>query len=119
MTTLIKKPKSKSKTSSLSSIDYIKWTDIDEETVHIGVLTKEDDEYITFLTKYGEMTILRKDGIFEMSSREEFELVIVPEIEEKSTIIIGESKMARATLIYQEMIKVNTNRRIDIIRKFM
>ena len=102
-----------------TSLEYVKWSDTsDEETVHIGVLTVEDEDTVTLLTKYGEMTFMKNDGLFESSTREQFEQVVVP-VKEEVTKVVGDSKMAKATLIYQEMIKVATNRRIDIIRKIM
>lgn len=102
-----------------TSLEYVKWSDTsDEETVHIGVLTVEDEDTVTLLTKYGEMTFMKNDGLFEPSTREQFERVVIP-VKEQEVKVVGDSKMSKATLIYQEMIKVATNRRIDIIRKIM
>lgn len=104
-----------------TSLEYIKWAEnSDEEVVHIGVMTVEDEDTVTLLTKYGEMTFMKDDGIFSPSSRTEFEEVVIPvkEVVEKQADT-GLSKMSRATLIYQEMIKVATNRRIDIIKRIM
>lgn len=100
-------------------LKYVKWTSSDEvPVVHVGVVTKEDDNSLTFLTKYGEMTIQKTDDQFESSTREEFEQVVVPV---KEVPVTGETKMAKATKIYLEMTsdpKV-THRRIDIIHRFM
>jgi hypothetical protein len=107
--------------------EYVKWTSTFEtestgELVsHVGVLTEETDEEVTFLTKYGEMTIPKNDGYFSSSDREEFLNVVVPEkeVEVKCTeVIVGTmSKTIKAQMIFSEMTAEGFSRK-QIITKF-
>jgi hypothetical protein len=107
--------------------EYIKWTSTFEtestgELVsHVGVLTEETDEEVTFLTKYGEMTIPKNDGYFSSSDREEFLNVVVPEKEVKvhstEVVVRPNSKSEKALLIFTEMTAEGFSRK-QIITKF-
>lgn len=103
--------------------EYIKWSPVEDPSiVHVGILTEENDDDIKFLTKCGEMTILKSDGYFQSSDREEFEHVIVPvkEVEVNITEIVSKtgSKVEKALLIYNTMTSEGKVRK-DIIKTFM
>lgn len=102
--------------------EYYKWsvTENGETIEHIGVLTKDNDDSVCLLTKYGEMTIPKNDGVFTESTREEFEAVTLPpkEIVVKSTTETREgSKSQRAMDIYTRMTAEGKARK-DIITAF-
>jgi hypothetical protein len=114
-------PNTNTNSSVISSVEYIRWTDSsDMDIVYVGVMTKECDDTITFLTKSGEMTIPKMDGHFELASREDFDNSVGPVVKEEKTVVVeGNSKMAQATRIFQEMSVDPTVRRIDIINAFV
>jgi hypothetical protein len=106
--------------------EYIKWTSTfeTEETgeliSHIGVLTEETEEDVTFLTKYGEMTIPKNDGRFWATTREEFLNTTVPvkEVKFNNEDPVGSlKKSVRAQMIFSEMTTEGFSRK-DIIQKF-
>ena len=99
-------------------VNYTRWSNnSDHEVTFIGVVTLEDEDSVTILTKSGEVTLFKNDGLFEPSNRDEFEAVVIP-VKEEVKLPVGTSKMDRATAIFVEMSKDATNRRIDIINKF-
>jgi hypothetical protein len=106
--------------------EYIKWTstfetqETGELISHVGVLTEETEENVTFLTKYGEMTIPKNDGCFSTTTREEFLKVDVPEKEVKvnTEVRVGSlNKVVRSEMIFSEMTAEGFSRK-DIIQKF-
>ena len=103
-----------------TSLEYVKWSENSDEVGHIGILTVEDEDSVTILTKNGEMTFMKNDGLFESSSREEFENVVIP-VKEVVVSTGSETKMDKARKIFLEMYnsKEVTYRRIDIINRFV
>lgn len=101
--------------------EYYKWSvqENGETIEHIGVLTKDTDDSVCLLTKYGEMTIQKNDGIFTESTREEFEAVVVQpkEVVVKTTETREGSKSQRAVDIYTKMVAEGKSRK-DIITAF-
>lgn len=103
-----------------TSLEYVKWSQDSDDVGHIGILTVEDEDSVTILTKNGEMTFMKNDGLFESSSREEFENVVIP-VKEVTKVVENESKMSKATKLFLEMYNSTEvkYRRIDIINKIM
>lgn len=100
--------------------EYYKWSvKEDGQTIeHIGILTKENDDSVCLLTKYGEMTIMKNDGEFTESTREEFESVIIQPKEVEVNVEVREgSKSQRALDIYTKMLADGKSRK-DIITAF-
>lgn len=102
--------------SVLTSLEYVKHTS--NEVVNVGVLTLEDDDSVTILTKEGEKTFLKMDGVLENSTRQEFEDVVIP-VKDVEVKVIGQSKMDKARIIFVNMSQDVTKRRIDIINQFV
>ena len=101
-------------------VEYVKWINVDESIEHVGVLTSETDDSITLLTKHGEMTILKSDGVFEESTQEEFQSIIVEEkqVKVKSTSETKQpTKVQQATAIFIKMTTEGFSRK-DIINEF-
>ena len=100
--------------------EYVKWTTNEENDVieHIGILTKETENEVYLLTKFGEMCVSKDDGEFVESTREEFELIANPV---KEVVVITShnegSKSKRAVDIYLKMRSEGKVRK-DIINEF-
>jgi hypothetical protein len=102
--------------------EYIKWSPVEDQSItYIGVLTEENDDDVKFLTKCGEMTILKSDGYFQTSDREEFDKVFVPDKVVNKKVSkepkVG-SKVERALLIFTTMTSEGKVRK-DIIKALM
>lgn len=57
----------------VSNIQYYRWASKEESFSYVGILTAENSTHVQLLTKVGEMTIEKTDGVFTDATREEFE----------------------------------------------
>ena len=71
-----------------TTLPYYRWTNTTGETFsHVGVLTVESEDQITLLTKFGEMTFPRNEGMFDEATRDEFNAVETPINPEPDAVI--------------------------------